>query len=180
MLPDGQPAEHDVAEEMPAQAARGSHHPTHAERRAEFFGVAGVGRVRSNDLLKRDDVRVDIREHGRNSRRDDPPIEPPATMNVVGGDPQIRVAAARSLACAMNLQLRSLQRHSPLSRTRGLLRICRISGISPATEPSDPFPAENLDGLLNRSRVLASPAAVGPFCVLLAHLLPPEFANTLV
>lgn len=31
-----------------------------------------------------------------------------------------------------------------------------------------------------RARVLASPAAVGPFCVLPAHLLAPEFAHTLI
>jgi hypothetical protein len=31
-----------------------------------------------------------------------------------------------------------------------------------------------------RARVLASPAAVGSFCVLPAHLLAPEFAHTLI
>ena len=40
--------------------------------------------------------------------------------------------------------------------------------------------ASEAHGAAGRGPVLAPPAAIGPFCVLLAHLLPPEFAHTLV
>jgi hypothetical protein len=39
---DGIAAEHDVAELMSAQKVRGRHHPSHAERRPDGFGLAAA------------------------------------------------------------------------------------------------------------------------------------------
>ena len=54
VVPDRQPAQHDVAEQAAAQVARRRHHPAHAEQRAELLGVARrAGRRRSPPAARR-------------------------------------------------------------------------------------------------------------------------------
>ena len=43
-----------------AQLPRRRHHPSHAERRAEFLGVAAAVRPGADHFLQRDDVGVDV------------------------------------------------------------------------------------------------------------------------
>ena len=119
MLANWQAAEHDVAEEVSPQPSRRRHDPAHAECRAEFLGMARVARVRSDDLLERDHVGVDVGEHGGDSRRVDPSIEAPAAMNVVGGDAQIDVASMRGHACAMDVHPCRSKIIHPFSRKPG-------------------------------------------------------------
>ena len=54
--------------------------------------------------------------------------------------------------------------------------VWRYVGLAPKR-----YPTPRKDGYdVAFHRVLASPAAVGPFCILLAHLLSPGFTHTLV
>jgi hypothetical protein len=89
VLPNREPAQHDVAELVTPQLARRRHHPSHAERGAELFGVSGTRRAGADDLLQRDHVGVDRGEHGRDAVGTHPAVEPAAAMDVVGDDPQV-------------------------------------------------------------------------------------------
>ena len=88
---DRKAAEDDVAEEMTAQVPYRRHDPAHAERRADFLGLAGAGRARANHLLQRDDVGVDVAEHFGDAQRRRAPIHAAAAMDVVGRDSELDV-----------------------------------------------------------------------------------------
>ena len=60
---------------MPAQIARGRHHPAHAKGRTDFLDVAHAARSGADDLLEGDDVGVDLPEHGRDA------VGPPAPIH---------------------------------------------------------------------------------------------------
>src|SRR5262245_62940041 len=53
MVNDREAAQHDVPEEMVAQVPHGSHDPSHAQGGADFLGLTGAIRPRSNYFLKR-------------------------------------------------------------------------------------------------------------------------------
>ena len=80
VLRDREAAEDRVAELMSAQVSRRRHHPSHAERGAEFFGVAAAVRAGADHFLQRDDVGVD----GAEDRGD--PLGPRAADRGRGSD----------------------------------------------------------------------------------------------
>ena len=83
------PAEHHVAEQRGAQVARRRHDPAHAERGAEFGGLAGLERAGADHFLERDDVGVDHREHAGDAFEPGAAVEAAGAMNVVGGDAHV-------------------------------------------------------------------------------------------
>ncbi len=88
MLRDREAAEDGVAELMAAQQAGGRHHPAHAERRADLFGVAPAARTGADHFLQRDDVGVDGAQHGGDPFGARPAVESAAPVDVVGRDAQ--------------------------------------------------------------------------------------------
>jgi hypothetical protein len=68
---------------LSAIPAGGRHHPAHAERGANRFGLAGAGGAGANNFLERDDVGVNRAEHGGNAIRPCPSIHALAAMDVV-------------------------------------------------------------------------------------------------
>ena len=90
-------AEDDVAELVLAQRAHAVHHPAHAERRADLFGLPGAGRARADHFLQRDDVGVDVAQHLDDARRVDAAIHAAAAMDVVGGDADVDVTRPRTV-----------------------------------------------------------------------------------
>ena len=92
VMRDRQPAEHGIAELVPAQVARRRHHPAHAERRADFLGVAAGRRSGADHFLQRDDVGVDRAQHRRDAIRARAAVEAAAAMNVVGRDAKSRAS----------------------------------------------------------------------------------------
>ena len=88
-------AAHDhVAEEMPPQMPHRRHHPAHPERRADLLGLTGPRRPRADDLLQRHDIGVDVAKHFGNPRRRDTAVHAPRSVDVVGRDSQVDLAAA--------------------------------------------------------------------------------------
>jgi hypothetical protein len=71
---------------MPSEMAGRSHHPSHAERRTDFFRMSRVVRAGPNHFLQRDDVGVQRRQDLDRAVRQNPPVHPTAAMNVVGDD----------------------------------------------------------------------------------------------
>jgi hypothetical protein len=92
MLSDGQAAQDDVAEEMPPQTSRWCHDPAHTKRGTELLGMSWTVGVGSDHFLERDDVGIDVREHGGRSRWFDTPVEAPTTVDIVGRDAHINMA----------------------------------------------------------------------------------------
>ena len=92
MVDDREPAQDDVAEEMAPEMPHRSHHPAHAERRADFLGLAGAIRAGADHLLQRDDVGVQFANHFGDARRHRPAVHAAAAMDVVGRDPDVDVA----------------------------------------------------------------------------------------
>src|SRR5215467_11795736 len=89
VIQDRQPAEHDIAEEVPAQPPCGRHHPAHAEGGTELLGMSRAGRVRADYFLKRHDVRANLRDHLRGPQRKDATVEAAAAVDVIRHDPQV-------------------------------------------------------------------------------------------
>jgi VWFA-related protein len=85
---DRKPAEDDVAELVAAHMPRRSHHPSHAERRADFLDMAVAVRTGTDYFLQRDDVGADVAEDTGDSVRFGPAIHAAAAVNVVGDDAQ--------------------------------------------------------------------------------------------
>jgi hypothetical protein len=79
-------AQDDVAEEIAAEMAGRRHDPAHAQLGAEFFGVAGGVRPRTDDLLKRDEIGLDRPDHVGDAPRERAPVHAAAPMDVVGRD----------------------------------------------------------------------------------------------
>ena len=86
------PAEHDVAEQVPAQMARRRHDPSHAKQRAQFLGMTAGRGPRADHLLQGDDIGVNGPDHVGDARRVGAAVEASAPMNVVGGDAQLSPA----------------------------------------------------------------------------------------
>ena len=63
VMDDGQTAEDRVAELVSAQPPRRGHHPSIPVRR-QFPHMARTARTGPHDLLERDDIRVDVPQHG--------------------------------------------------------------------------------------------------------------------
>jgi len=137
---DRKAAEHRVAELMAAQLACGRHHPSHAERGAEFFRVPAAVRPRPHDFLQRDDVGVDGAEDGGNAVGTRAAIDAAAAVDVVGRDAKRRtrreshycydkavVARATLLAlvltCAAAAACRSTESTEPLQLDRNVLTV---------------------------------------------------------
>ena len=112
---DGKAAEDDVAEQVPAQVPHRGHHPAHAERRADLFGLSGAGRTGADHFLQRDDVGVDLAQDFGDPLRRGAAIHAAAAVNVVGGDSEVDDAGllwARSLLPLQNPDERA-RRSSP-------------------------------------------------------------------
>ena len=87
---DRKAAQDDVAELVAAQQAHRRHDPAHAERRADLLDLAAAARPGADHFLQRDDVRVDVPQHGGDAIGPRPSIHPAAAMDVVGDDAQRR------------------------------------------------------------------------------------------
>jgi hypothetical protein len=61
--PDGETAQHHVAEQAPSQVPRRRHHPAHAKQRTELFGVATRIRAGADHLLQSHDIGVHRPDH---------------------------------------------------------------------------------------------------------------------
>ena len=83
---DRKAAQYGVPELVPAQQAHGRHDPAHAERCADLLDVAAATRPGADHFLQRDDVCVDVSQHGGDALGSRPPIHPAAAMDVVGDD----------------------------------------------------------------------------------------------
>ena len=69
--------------------AHRGHHPAHAERRADLFGLSGASRPGADHFLQRDDVGVDVAQDLDDARRRGAAIHAAAAVNVVGRDPDV-------------------------------------------------------------------------------------------
>ena len=92
VVEDGMPAEHDVAEQIPAEMPRRRHDPSHAKQRAQFLGMAGGRGTGADHLLEGDDIGVNGANDVGDARRIRAAVEAPAPMDVVGGDAQLSPA----------------------------------------------------------------------------------------
>ena len=90
VMDDGQTAEDRVAELVSAQPPRRGHDPSHPECGANFLDMARGARTGPHDLLERDDIRVDVPQHGGRSIGTRASIHAAAAMDVVGDDAQRR------------------------------------------------------------------------------------------
>ena len=63
VMNDWESAEDDVAEQVIAQMAHRRHDPPHADRGADFLGLAGAIRAGADHLLKRHDVGIQLADH---------------------------------------------------------------------------------------------------------------------
>ena len=67
VMDDGEPAENGVAELVAAPLAGRRHHPAHPQGRADLLDVAAAARPGADHFLQRDDVGVDVAQHGGDS-----------------------------------------------------------------------------------------------------------------
>ncbi len=95
MVADREAAEEHVAELMPTELARRRHHPAHAERGADLFGVAGAPEAGADDFLERDDIGIGGGEHRGDAFGSRAPIHPARSVDVVGDDAQVDGVAER-------------------------------------------------------------------------------------
>ena len=89
MIGNRKPRQDDVAVLMIPVLTRRRHHPSHSQRRADRFRLAGAGVPRAQHFLQRDDVGLDVAEHTDDAVRTRPSIKPARAMDVVGRDSEL-------------------------------------------------------------------------------------------
>ncbi len=86
---DGEAAQHDVAEQVTPEMADRGHHPAHADRRADLFGLSGSSRSGPDHFLQRHDVGIDVAQDLDDAVRCGTAIHAAAAVNVVGRDSDV-------------------------------------------------------------------------------------------
>jgi hypothetical protein len=89
VMHDGEAAQHDVAEQVTPEMADRGHHPAHADRRADLFGLSGSSRSGPDHFLQRHDVGIDVAQDLDDAVRCGTAIHAAAPVNVVGRDSDV-------------------------------------------------------------------------------------------
>ena len=132
MLRNREAAQDGIAELMTAHEPRRRHHPSHAERRADFFRVARPVRASADHFLEGDDVGVDRAEDRRNPPGTRPAVESTAPVNVVSDDAERRRRVTHYVMIVV-----AMRSAIPPVRTALLAAVVVAGGC--AERPTDPL-----------------------------------------